>query len=836
MRAFTTVVRRTAFAAAVMSLLPFLGIGSDIVGVSAAQAEVVSSIAVRGNQRIEAETVRSYLTIKPGKSFSNADVDESLKALYATGVFSDVQIDREGGGLVVRVTESPLINRINFEGNKRLTKEQLDSVVESRPRGFLSRGKVASDVQRLLEVYRRSGRFRAVIEPKVIQLPENRVDLVFEIDEGDKTPVSRISFTGNKAFSDGRLRDVVKTRETGLLGFLRTTDTYDADRLQADQELIRKYYLRNGYADFRIVSASADLDRENNVFFVNFTVDEGDLYTYGPVDVQSSLEGLDVGQLSRVVETRSGAPYNAEEIDKSIEAIVTEAARQGFAFAQVRPRAIRDYQGKTITLTYYVEEGARVYIERINIRGNIRTRDYVIRREFELSEGDAYNRAWVNRAERRLNRLGFFKSVKVTAEPGSSPDRVVMNVDVEEQSTGELGFGVGYSTAEGVIGDLSLVERNFLGRGQMVKASIQVGESQRGYSLSFTEPYFLGRRIQAGFDIYTTHYEDTYFRSYQEDSTGLTLRAGFPVTDSFTFGVSYSIYQQDVMLARSQVDGRYNDGGEASLAYKQYLNPSNPFNPCPSANSCHRTALTSMPSVNVVYNTVDNIQFPRSGVYAKFQTDFAGLGGDTNFLRFTGEARYYRELYPDWNVIGMLKGKAGYITPTQGSLGIINNFFLGGETIRGFAPSGIGARDITRVLAGKQPNYRIDESLGGTTYVAGTAEAMMPFPFTPEEFGLYVAAFADAGTLYGVDDSVKKLVGDCPNGRTYKPTAKNPLGCGPQVGPFTIADDSAIRSSVGVGIVWRSPFGPLRADFGFALTKGKGDQTQVFRFSGGTQF
>lgn len=828
MRDFSTVVRKTACAAAFLTLVPVAGPGFDILGVSIAKAQAVSSIVVQGNQRVEAETVRSYLTIRPGRSYSARDIDESLKALYATGLFSDVQIQPRGGQLVVVVVESPLINRISFEGNKRLTDEQLGTVIESKTRGFLSRTRVQSDVQRLLEAYRRNGRFLAAVEPKIIELPDNRVNLVFEFDEGAKTAVSTITFNGNAAFSDGRLRDVIKTRESGLLGFIRSTDTYDPDRLAQDQESLRKFYTKNGYADMRIVSASADLDRERNVFFVTFTVDEGEQYRFGAVDVQTTLPELDTNRLRSIVRSTPGSVYSAEDIEKSMEEIVLEASKSGYAFAQVRPRAIRDYAGKTIAITYYVDEGPRVYVERINVRGNTRTRDYVIRREFDIAEGDAYNRAHVTKAERRLNRLNFFKSVRVTTEPGSSPDRIVMNVDVEETSTGEIGFGAGYSTAEGFIGDVSLQERNFMGRGQFIKASVQFGESQRGYSLSFTEPYFLGRRVSAGFDLYTTHYQETYFRSYQEDTKGASVRVGLPITDNLTIGASYSIFTQDILLGKSQIDGNYNNG-EASIAYKQYISQAhkggNVFNPCPGGGACNRYTVTSMPSVNLVYNSVDNIQFPRDGVYTKLQTDFAGLGGDVSFLRTTLDARYYRELYADWGTVGMVRLKAGHIQGVGERVSLINNFFQGGETIRGFATAGYGPRDISKIDPTKGGSYRVNEALGGRSYVAVTAEATTPFPFTPEEFGLYYSVFADAGTLFNVDGS-----GLPKQGTTIFD------GKGNNVGSFRYVDDMAIRSSVGVGVVWRSPFGPLRADFGFALTKGRGDQTQVFRFSGGTQF
>ncbi len=807
MSSFTKAMTTTALAAAFLGMVPVPGFD----GIGTAEAQSTSGIVVRGNKRVEAETIRSY--VASSRKGGSVDTDAALKALYGTDLFSDVQITREGGSVVVTVAENPQINKVVFEGNKRLTDEQLKSVIQIKSRGFLSRAQVQSDVQRLLEAYRRNGRYRAQVDAKVISLPDNRVNLVYEVDEGDKTAVTRISFAGNHAFSSGRLRDVVKTRETGLLGWLRTTDTYDPERLQSDQELIRKFYMKNGYADFRIVSATADLDRERNVFFVSFTVDEGKQYSYGDIDVQSSLAGLDTASLKGVVGTRSGSTYSADEVEATMEALSAAANKAGYAFAQVRPRATRDYAGHTIAITYYVEEGPRVYVERINVRGNDRTRDFVIRREFDMSEGDAYNKLLVSRAERRLNRLGFFKSVKVSTDQGTTPDRVVVNVDVEEQATGEIGFGVGYSTSDGVLGDVSFSEKNFLGRGQHIKASVQYGQHTRGFLFSFTEPYFLGYRISAGFDVYQKQDLETAYRNYEEKNTGGTLRFGLPITDNLTFGVSYTLNQQKITLASTQADNDYTNG-EASYAYKLYT--------CPSlinGTACGtyaRTRLSSIPGYSLVYNSLDNVQFPRDGFYAKFAQEFAGAGGDAKFIRTTFDARGYRELYTDWGVIGMARFRAGNITGMGQHLEIFDNFFIGGETIRGFAPQGIGPRDQSFGAGG----YELSESLGARNYWAATLEASMPFPGTPEEFGLYVSAFTDAGMAWGVDS----------RGLPARGSAM------PGGGTFDWIDENKLRSSVGIGLMWRSPFGPLRADFAVPMSKAKSDQTQVFRFSGGTSF
>ena len=797
MSSFTTTMQKTALAAVLLTVVPVVGGGADVFGLSIAKAEVI----VRGNKRIETETIRSYVL----QNAKGGDSDAVLKALYATDLFSDVQVTREGGNTVVVVTESPQINKIAFEGNKRLTDDQLKSVIQIKPRGFMSKNDVQSDVQRLLEAYRRNGRYRAQVDAKVISLPDNRVNLIYVVDEGDKTGVTRITFSGNHAYSGGRLRDVVKTRESGLLGWLRSTDTYDPERLQSDQEALRKFYMKNGYADFRVVSATADLDRERNVFFVAFTVDEGDQYSFGDVDVQTSLAGIDGKQLSSSVGTRSGDTYSSEAVEKTIEELSLAATRAGYPFAQVRPRATRDYARHTISITYYVEEGQRVYVERINVRGNDRTRDYVVRREFDMAEGDAYNKALVSKAERRLNRLGFFKTVKITPEQGSAPDKVVVNVDVEEQPTGEIGFGAGYSTADGVIGDVSFSEKNFLGRGQFIKASLQYGQTTRGGQFSFTEPYFLGYRISAGFDIFRKENKTSSYRNYEETNTGATIRFGLPITENLTFGVNYTLNQQKITLIDTQANGVTTDG-EASLAYKYFICGNDAVAPgsCNGVGTLSRTRVSSIPGLSLVYNSLDNIQFPRDGVYVKWTEEFAGAGGDAKFLRSVVDARYYREVWADWGVIGMARVRGGNITGVGQKVEIFDNFFQGGETIRGFASQGYGPRDTVT-----------NESLGGRNYWAATVEASMPMPGTPDEFGLYVSAFADAGQLWSVD---KKAI------PAYA------------AGTFEPVDDNKLRSSVGVGIMWRSPFGPLRADFAVPTSKSKYDQTQVFRFSGGTTF
>src|SRR5690348_3418616 len=513
-----------------------------------AAAQNVNSIVVQGNRRVEADTVRSYFKAGRNGQLDPVAIDEGLKALIATGLFEDVRISHSGGRLVVTVVEAPVINRIAFEGNKKAKDEQISAEIQSKPRGTLSRAMVQADVQRILEIYHRSGRFDVRINPKIIELPNNRVDLVFEINEGAKTGIKAINFVGNRAYSASRLKDVIKTATSNWLSFLQTTDIYDPDRLEADRDLLRRFYLKHGYADVRILSAVGEYDAAAKGFIITFTIDEGAQYHVGTVDVRSSVNALDGKTLRSKVRLAQGDVYNADLVEKTVEGLAIEAAKRGYAFANVRPTADRNFQTKIINLAFVIEEGSRVYIERINIRGNTRTRDYVIRREFDIGEGDAYNRALIDRAERRLNNLNYFKKVKITNDPGSAPDRVVVNVDVEEKSTGNFAVAGGYSSAEGFIGEVSVTETNLLGRGQYARAALRYGQFARGVELSFAEPYFLGYRVGAGIDLYWKDSLANDFISYSTKTVGTNLKLVFPLNEEISFSPRYSIYQQEISL------------------------------------------------------------------------------------------------------------------------------------------------------------------------------------------------------------------------------------------------------------------------------------------------
>jgi outer membrane protein insertion porin family len=787
-----------------------------------------STIVVEGNRRVEAETVRSYFRLVPGERLDAAKIDEGLKALYATGLFQDVRMREAGGRLIVTVVEAPVINRIAFEGNKRVKDDQLNAEIQSKPRGTLSRAMVQADVQRIVDVYRRAGRYDVRVAPKIIDLPNNRVDLVFEITDGTKTTVRELNFVGNRAYSGWRLRDVIKTTQTNILSFLKNIDIYDPDRLEADRDLLRRFYLKQGYADVRIVSAVAEFDPARNGFIITFTIDEGDYYRFGSVDIRSNVRDVDPASLRARLRTRPGDKYNAEAIEKTTEALAIEVSKQGYAFAQVHPRGDRNYEARLINLVYLLEEGPRAYIERINVRGNTRTRDYVIRREFDIAEGDAFNKVLIDRAERRLKGLGYFKNVKITNEPGSAPDRIVVNVDVEEQSTGEFSVSGGYSTSDGFLAEVSVGERNLLGRGQYAKASVTYGQYSKGFTVSFAEPYFLDQRLTFGVDLFAKQTIPYTFQSYGTTTYGFGTRLGVPLREDLGVQFRYTLYNQQINLSpnlrncndinpdfvstfptpdqvfrfpqgiANAAVGLQSDcyaDGEASLAIKQAV-----------ANGA---VWVSMPGYSLIYNTLDTIRYPTSGMFIEFKQDVAGLGGSVDFIKSTIDGRFYYEVLPD--LVASFHTQAGNVTSWNGQTPRMLDMFFGGPwLVRGFAPNGFGPRDLT-------PGTTMD-NVGGSMYWGATLEVQTPIPNLPKDVGLRFAVFADAGNVWNY------------SGPTSFPAFFGQTIQLADTGPFDF------RSSVGAGLIWDSPFGPLRFDYAIALTKQSYDVVQQFRFGGGTKF
>jgi outer membrane protein insertion porin family len=827
-------VRGGLFAALTMFAMP----GAATLASSPAVAQTVSSITVEGNRRVEVETIRSYFKPGPGGRLDQGSIDDGLKALIETGLFQDVRINTAGGRLVVTVVENPVIGRIAFEGNKKIKDEQLSSEIQSKPRGTLSRPMVQSDAQRIAEIYRRSGRYDVRVNPEIIEQPNNRVDLIFTISEGSKTGVKSIEFIGNQAYSSYRLRDVIKTRESNLLSFLSGADVYDPDRIEADRDLIRRFYLKNGFADVQVVAALTEYDPEKKGFLVTFKLEEGQQYRVASANFASSIATLDGNSLRRFSRVNVGSLYNAEALEKSVEEMQIEASRRGYAFAVVRPRGDRNFEAHTVSITFAIDEGPRTYIERINVRGNTRTRDYVIRREFDLSEGDAYNRALVDRAERRLKNLDFFKSVKITTEAGSSSDRVILIVDLEEKSTGDFSVSGGYSTTDGALAEVSISERNFLGRGLFAKATVTYGQYARGASLSFVEPYLLDYRVALGLDVsYREQLANDYI-SYGTKTLGFSPRLGFALREDLSLQLRYSLYQQSITLPTA-LDNCNNLAGPAFFPTPTYINTAlGGVDPTGNAQAgllpgcladgesslpvrqelANGPTWTSMVGYSLNYNTLDNNKNPSDGLLIDFKQDLAGVGGDVSYLKTAIDAKYYTPLVAD--IVGLIHVQSGMLNRIGNSqLRMLDQFQMGPNLVRGFAPNGIGPRDLTFY-----PYTGTGDALGGTKYWGASAELQMPFWFLPKEVGLKGAVYADAGSLWDYQGPTSWAA----TGEVNSPTCPT---CGMQYD-----DSQVIRSSVGVGLIWQSPFGPLRFDYAIPLTKGKYDVVQEFKFGGGTSF
>ncbi len=749
----------------------------------AGDGPIIRAIEVTGTSRTEPATVKSHLAFSEGQRYEARKADESVKALFATGLYKDIHIKLEGSKVIVSVAENPLVNRVVFEGNKDVKSEALAKEVQIRAGQPLVRARIEVEVQRVLDLYRRQGYYAAQVDPKIVELDHNRADLVFEIREGPETKVAGINFIGNRFYSDATLRGVISTTETGLLDFLKSGTTYDPDRVNLDRELLHRFYLKNGFADMRVLSAVADADKDGKGFFITFSIEEGPRYTFGSVDLDARLGTLNANALKAKIASQPGDIYNAELAEKTIEALTLAAAQMGEPFAQVRPRIERDPVRRTIAVTYVIEEGQRVFIGRIGIVGNQRTLDAVIRREFRIAEGDAYSKVLAEAGRQRLLKLGYFKEVKIAKEPGPAPDRVNLTIAVLEDKTGEIGFNVGYSTTQGVIGDVSYTERNLMGTGQYLEVKLSGSFSGDGaFTVGWTEPRFLDTNLAFGIDVFVKNADYTQssgyvVAGYEDFRAGGDLRLSAMLNDSLTVSTNYTLMWENV----------YNADPNASLAVKEIQG----------------TALISSVGYAVIYDTRDNKKKPTQGLYFKGAQDLAGVGGDVDYLRSTVEGRAYYPVTQDITLAARVQG--GTIAGWGGQdVRVVDAFYKGGETIPGFAPAGIGPRDATT-----------GDALGGTTFYSATTELRFPLPFVPTDLGLSGAVFTSAGTLFGT------------NAQQAAATYAKQHGVS---NTLAIQDSSALRSSAGGSLIWDSPVGALRVDFADVLSKAAGDKTQAVNF------
>ena len=739
----------------------------------------IAGIRIEGNQRIEESTIRSYMLVQPGDRFDSDRLDRSLKSIFATGLFKDVTLRREGGLLVVRVVENQIVNRIAFEGNQKLPDDALRPELQLRSRGIFTPALAQSDRQRILDLYARKGRFGTTVTPKIIDVGQNRVDVVFEVNDGESSLIGRIAFVGNKAYSEGSLRDVIVSREQAFWRLLSTSDVYDPDKVNFDRELLRRFYIGKGYADFEVLSANTELAPDRSAFFVTFTLSEGARYRIGKIDITSTLKGVEIEALRKEIEFDSGDWYDADAIDRTTQNMTTAIQNRGLPFVKVQAKVQRNIEKQEIGLTFEVAEGPRVYIDRIDVVGNLRTYDSVIRREMRFAEGDAFNAALMRRSKTRLTDLDFFNSVNITPQPGSAPDRATVRAEVDEKSTGELSFGGGYSTDIGALATAGIRERNLIGTGIDAGISTVIAQKESQINLSVTDPYFLGTNLVAGFDLFRIQNNLQSIALYNQRRTGGSVRVGYEFTEHLRQVWTYTVEQRSI----------YAVGTGATLYVKDAAG----------------TSVLSQIGQSITLDYRDGKIDPKSGYVVRLGTDFAGLGGTTNFLRNKIDAAYYYPLERyfgnrDW-VIALQAG-FGYLKPLGNTREkIIDRFFLGGDNLRGFAVGGAGPHDTSQ-----------GNSLGGRMIWTQTTELRFPLPVS-QDLGITGRIFADIGSLSQVSalyNSAGVLV--------------------------PIVDNASPRVGVGFGISWKTPFGLLNIDLGYPIVRKKFDQTQQFRFGFGTRF
>lgn len=739
-----------------------------------AYAAVVRNITVNGTGQAGSDAIKSKLTIKPGQSFTDADINQSIRNLYSSGYFSDVKISVSGSTLVVNVTENQLINQVVFNGNRKVSDKKLEGVVQLHSLGPYNQAQAQVDIQNIKDAYASIGRSDVEVTIQTATVQDNRINVAFVIDEGGRTKTRKINFEGNNTFGDARLASVILTKRSTPLSFLTRKDIYNPDKLRQDEKLLRDFYNNHGFPDYRLLSTDVDYDETDNSYSITFNISEGDRYKFGDIGVETTVEGVDISNLKGDIKTRTGKIYDADDIQKTSESIAASVSSQGYPFAQVNPRGDRSFTNDTYSVNYEIDQGMKAYIERIDIVGNTRTRDYVIRREFDLAEGDAYNREMIARTKRRLEALGYFSSVEIKTLPGSAPDRVVLEVDVVDEPTGSFSIGAGYD-AEGdsLVLELSVEERNFLGRGQYIRASAGLGDDDSQiYNFSFTEPFFLGYRLAAGFDIYRASSSTQEYYNYAETAGAIRLTA--PLTDNLYSTVRYS-YQQ------FEYDGRgdWQNLNNVSQVYQDLINGS-PW-------------VVSSLQQSFNFSTVDNRQMPREGVLATLNNTFAGLGGDSHYYKLDGKARWYQMISDQADIIGSLTARGGFVTPFDDNLNVFDQFTIGGQQIRGFKQNGIGPRTVGT-----------NDALGSQYYATLSAETNFPLPGIPEDINLRGAAYVDAGSAWGNAVEV--------------------------TGTQIEGVDFSIRASAGVGLIWNSPFGDLRFDYAVPFAKEDFDETQRFRF------
>ena len=854
---------RKVIAAALMATTALAVTDVPLVSSDAQVAETIRQIRIEGNQRIEDRTVQSYLLVSPGDPFDPSRIDLSLKTLFATGLFADASFEKAGPDLVVRVVENPIINRVLFEGNRALDDDKLREEIQAAPRGIFTAARVQADVQRILELYRQSGRFSATVEPQYKPLDQNRVDLVFVMTEGPVTGVRAINFIGNEAYTDRRLRSEIVTKQSRWWRFFSSNDNYDPGRLEFDRELLREFYQNKGYYDFRVISAVADLTPDREDFYITYTIDEGEQYTFGEVDVETALDKLSSEGLKRAVPFQDGELFRGDLIEDTIDTLTYAAGIAGYAFVDITPRLEADPETRKVNVTFAIDEGPRVYIERININGNTQTLDRVIRRELRVAEGDAFNRVLLDRSRNRVRALGYFEDVEITEKAGSRPDRTVVDIDVTETATGELSFAAGFSSVDSFLLDLSVTQRNLRGRGQTFVGRISASDRQQFVDVRFQEPRFLDRNLSAGVELFSTRSDFLEFSGFESETIGAGINFGFPVSENTGLQLRYrlqsdeiNVLDRDVVIEdatgllalENQVFDNNTpddptDDTTRGIPYDPTMPPfpegtsvvdqcSPLFRTRSSICQSERSDITSLIGYSFNWDRRNDPIAPTGGFDFSLSQDLAGIGGDVQYLRTELTGATYRGIFPGVRASVRLSG--GVIEPLgdDESILINNRFFRGGSSFRGFDVAGLGPRliDTLADAEGNVTDVKALNSLGGKVYYQGTGELTLP-NYLPEEYGIRTKLFIEGGSVGILDDAdIPDPVFFFTSGREY---AGVPAGT-PAV--RQVKDGLGLRAAAGLSVGWDSPFGPIQFDFSQILRKEEYDRTETFRFSTSTRF
>lgn len=857
---------RKVLAAAFMAMSTLAITATPVVEAVAQSAETIRQIRIEGNQRIEDRTVQSYLLVAPGDTFDPSRIDLSLKTLFATGLFADASFDKVGPDLVVRVVENPIINRVLFEGNRALDDDKLREEVQAAPRGIFTAARVQADVQRILELYRQSGRFSATVEPQYKPLDQNRVDLVFVVTEGPVTGVRAINFIGNDEFTDRRLRSEVVTKQSRWWRFFSSNDNYDPGRLEYDRELLRQFYQNRGYYDFRVISAVADLTPDREDFYITYTIEEGEQYTFGDIQVETALDKLSSEGLRRAIAIQDGDLFRGDQIEDTIDTLTYAAGIAGYAFVDVNPRLEADPETRKVNVTFAIDEGPRVYIERINIVGNTSTLDRVIRRELRVAEGDAFNRVLLDRSRNRVRALGYFEEVEITERAGSRPDRTVVDLSVKEQATGELSFAAGFSSVDAFLIDLSVSQRNLRGRGQSLIARVSASDRQQFLDFRFQEPRFLDRNLSAGLELFSTRSDFLDVSDFESETIGAGVNFGFPVTDNTGLQLRYRLQSDEINVEDTPLVIVEATG---ALALEDVLvdqnNPQTPNDPSDDTTislpvpvdtvplpdgtiivdqcselfafrsticNSERSDITSLIGYSFNWDRRNDPIAPTGGFDFSISQDIAGLGGDVQYLRTEVSGATYRGIFK--GVRASVRVSAGAIEPfgDDDSIRINNRFFRGGSSFRGFDVAGLGPR-VVDVIADTEGNIIEvipQNSLGGKVYYQGTGELTIP-NYLPEEYGIRTKLFIEAGSVGILDDADLE-------DEIFFTTRAGQINNIPGGLPASrqIRDGLGLRAAAGLSVGWDSPFGPIQFDFSQILRKEEYDRTETFRFSTSTRF